>query len=185
MAKKILPSVEYLRQCLDYDPATGDLTWKERPREHFANERTWRNVNGQFAGRRALACKSPCKGLVGRIANQDVTAHRVIYKLVTGDEPFGEIDHIDGNRYNNRWENLRCVSHAENARNRARNKETNSLGHGVRLHQGAYEAVIKTGGKIIYLGRYKTEEQALAARKAAQEKLGFHPNHGRAPVVLS
>lgn len=179
MACKALPPVEYLRECFSYDPATGILTWLQRPREHFANEKTWRNINGQFAGKPALACWSPKKGCVGRIANLDVLAHRVIYKFVTGNEPDGVIDHIDGDRRNNRWANLRCVTPAVNARNRARNSRTTAIAHGVRWHQGGYEASIKHNKQQIYIGRFPAAEQAVEARRAVELSMGHHPNHGR------
>lgn len=44
---------QMLAQCLDYDSATGALTWRHRPREHFANTHAWSVGNSRFAGKPA------------------------------------------------------------------------------------------------------------------------------------
>ena len=48
-----MPSADYLRSCFDYNPETGDLYWKQRPREHFPSINAWHMWNTQHAGDRA------------------------------------------------------------------------------------------------------------------------------------
>jgi hypothetical protein len=107
-------------------------------------------------------------------------AHRLIWLLVYGEWPRQHIDHIDGNGLNNRIENLRDVSQTENNRNR-RNQSNNKTGIcGVYWYTRGkkWRAEIKVGGKQIHLGYFTDKAEAAAARKAAEQKYNFHPNHG-------
>ena len=50
MAAKELPSADYLRQCFEYDPSSGNLTWRRRPIDHFVDERASKIWNTRFSG---------------------------------------------------------------------------------------------------------------------------------------
>lgn len=78
-----------------------------------------------------------------------VLSHRLAWKLATGAWPAGEIDHIDGNGRNNRWENLRQVSSSENKANRATQKNCRSGFKGVHLDatHGLWCAAVQFQGK--------------------------------------
>jgi hypothetical protein len=98
--------------------------------------------------------------------------HRVIWKLHTGNEPGAHLDHIDGDKLNNRIENLREVSAEENARNKPKPKNNRSGFKGVCWEQGrGWKAYITAGGRQIKIGRFKRLEDAVAARHAAAERL--------------
>jgi hypothetical protein len=101
--------------------------------------------------------------------------------MMTGEKP-EQIDHINGDKTDNRWQNLRNVSNRENCKNAAigTNNTTGALGVWI-TRNGTYQADISVDGKKHYLGIYKTLEEAKSARKAAENKYGFHENHGRAP----
>lgn len=187
MAAKALPSQEVLRQLLDYDPATGALTWKPRAASNFpksskpnATSATW---NARFAGRPA--------GAVGVIGYHVVTidskhhyAHHIAWVLADGGGLSGvEIDHINGNRSDNRIENLRAVPKSENAKNKRLSRRNVSGISGVRLFKpnGKWTAEIQANGKRHYLGYFPSFDDAVAARKRAEVLLGFHENHGRSP----
>lgn len=171
MAKRQLPSQEVLRQLLDYNPETGRLFWKERPLE----QKRWNTKN---ACKEAFTANS--RGYkTGRIFDQQFFAHRVLWKLQFGTEP-DEVDHINGDRSDNRLRNLRDVSCADNGRNKAVPKN-NTTGHmGVyRARRGKWRACIQSGGKQVSLGEYPTIEEAVTARESAQLEFGYHENHGR------
>lgn len=171
MAKRQLPSPEVLRQLLSYAPETGKLFWKERPWE----AKRWNTKN---AGKEAFTADS--RGYkTGRIHDSQYFAHRVIWKLTYGTEP-DEVDHINGDRSDNRLSNLRDVTCAANGRNKAIPKN-NTTGHmGVyRGRRGKWRACIQSGGKQVSLGEYPTLEEAVAARDTAKLKFGYHENHGR------
>lgn len=108
--------------------------------------------------------------------------HRIIWLLTHGDWPRGCIDHINGDRTDNRPANLRDVTRQENSMNQALNSRNTSGVVGVRWREryGKWEAQIKVSGRHQYLGRFASFEAAVAARKEAERLNGFHPNHGRA-----
>lgn len=107
MEKKTLP-IEFLRAILESDPKTGVLTWRARPRSHFKQQWTYERWKWRFEGKRA--------GHVGvngyRHLNLGVElgsfkAHRIVWALAHGKWPDLTIDHINGERDDNRLENLR------------------------------------------------------------------------------
>jgi len=95
-------------------------------------------------------------------------AHRIIWKMVMGDEPM-MLDHINGDRGDNRLANLRVASCAENIRNSKRSKASRSGVKGVSFCKmtGQWRASITLNRKASNLGRYGSLEEAAQARKAA------------------
>jgi len=88
-------------------------------------------------------------------------------------KPF--VDHIDGDRKNNALSNLRWCTHAENMRNRKKQRNNTSEYTGVSFNKasGKWKAYITVGGKKKYLGRFHTKEEAAAVyREAAKEAFG-------------
>lgn len=107
-------------------------------------------------------------------------AHRVAWAMHYGEWPTGQIDHINGNRDDNRIANLRVVTPLENMRNR-RLQHKNHTGHqGIRpTKHGTWFASIGIANSLKVLGTFRSKEAAVAARKNAEIELGFHQNHGR------
>jgi hypothetical protein len=91
-----------------------------------------------------------------------------------------EIDHIDGNRANNQRSNLRVATHAENLRNRGKNRNNTSGFKGAFLQKlsGRYFAQICVDRRRIYLGTFNTPEEAHAAYMVAAHK--YHKEFARA-----
>lgn len=180
MATKPLPSQEVLRQLLDYDPETGVLRWKERGLEWFATKRAASTWNARFAGKPAFTAIDNNGYRNGHLLGMNCYAHRVIWKLVTGDEPI-KIDHISGDQSDNGWGNLRSVIHVENMKNQKRHKSNTSGFVGVHFYRatGRWAAYIGSGVGRHNLGHFESFEDAVRARKAAEAEYAFHPNHGR------
>jgi hypothetical protein len=116
--------VELLREILEFDLHTGEFRWKERPVEHFPNgkpspEKRCAMWNGKYAGKPALTCVDPRGYKKGEVSGVFVWAHRAAWALVSGRWPTLEIDHINRNKGDNRFRNLRQVTHRDNAKNRA------------------------------------------------------------------
>jgi hypothetical protein len=184
MATKSLPSPELLRKLLDYDPETGVLTWKERPKKMFKEQRlgnahsTW---NARWAGRPALGSENSSGYCEGAILGVPVRAHRVIWAMVHGEWPAKVVDHINGNPSDNRITNLRSCSQSENGKNAKRPADNKSGVIGVHKLKGSetWVATIKANGRNFHLGRFRSLEAATAARRAAEIEHNFHPNHGR------
>lgn len=183
---KVLPSKEELDKLLRYEPLTGLLFWRRREESTFVNigshslAHTCAKWNGRFADKEALT-KMNLGYRAGRINRDYVMAHRVIWKMVTDMDPI-QVDHIDGNRSNNRWENLRNVTATENRRNTVRRSDNTSGVVGVHWHKQARKWVASIVLRTAYLGAFDSFEEAVAARKAAEVEHGFHPNHGREAV---
>lgn len=115
------------------------------------------------------------------IDNKRYGAHNLVWLYKYGKFPDLQLDHINGVRKDNRFENLREVSHAENQRNKKLDKRNKfgypGIRHGKRL--GTYRACIGVNKTEIQLGTFSTLESAIAARVQAEIKYGFHENHGR------
>lgn len=186
MADRQLPSKEVLRQLLDYDPETGVLRWKERGPEWFEGTegRTAEHAANQFkarlAGKPALNMQGIKGYRCGRLLGLHVKSHRVIWKFVTGEDP-DQIDHINGDPSDNRLVNLRAATNEINSRNRKRRKDNSSgiVGLSRAEAKGRQSGwIVKANGQ--YIGHFKCIGQAIRARREAERRHGFHPNHGRA-----
>lgn len=92
-------------------------------------------------------------------------AHRVIFKMVTGREPQGLIDHRDLNRKNNRFENFREASDSQSSQHRSLSKRNTTGYKGVYLEKRSqrYVARITVNGARRELGYYPTAQEAHAA----------------------
>lgn len=113
-----------------------------------------------------------------RVNGRQFRVHRIVWLMTFGKWPVGQIDHINGIRHDNRIENMREVDAQGNQRNQHIRPDNTSGVTGVVLERGLWAARIKVDGKKFRLGRFKTKDEAAAARKAAEIVLGFHPNHG-------
>ena len=171
-----------LNDLLDYNPKTGDLVWKERPEHYFPHPRYKTRWDAKWAGKIAGSVfgykNSPNKYIRICIFKQNFRAHRIVWWMVTGEEPTKDIDHIDHDGLNNRFENLRLVSKKENQKNLSRNKNNTSGVTGVKKVRGKYHAVVQSDNRMIFLGSFDRFEDAVEARKEANTKYGFHENHG-------
>lgn len=175
------PTGAVLRQLLRYDPSTGRLYWRERD-ERFCPSNMIDLWNKRWAGQEALtaACKKGYRR--GRILTQQYLAHRVVWAMHYDEWP-AQIDHFNRNPSDNRISNLRAVVQSENMHNRSKQKNNTTGVTGVQrlgpASKAKFGAKIKINGSTLWLGSFATLEEAAAARKAAEQKLGFHPNHGR------
>lgn len=178
--QKPLPSLEYLKPCLDYSPDTGALTWKERPIEHFKDKQAISTWNTRFAGKDAGTVNS--KGYLAiRISGTSYLAHRLAWKLSTGDDPAEHIDHINGDKLDNRLCNLREATRPQNSRNRASQSNNTSGFKGAFWHKrdSKWVAQIRINGKKKHLGYFPTPEAAHHAYcQAATKYHGEFANFG-------
>ena len=170
-----------IRQLLDYDQETGALTWRPRRREAFSRYQDWKRWVNLFAGRVAGSNSGALGYRQVFIFRRNYKAHRVAWAIHYGEWPDGQIDHINGDTGDNRIENLRVVTNAENQRN-SKHRANNSSGR-IGVHWCAkgekWAATIAGGGRRVSLGLFVDFDAACAARAEAEREFGFHPNHGR------
>jgi len=117
---------------------------------------------------------------VANVLGKTIYAHRAAWAIQTGDWPEGVIDHVNGDKKDNRWENLRDVSSAQNQRN-MRKSIVNKSGYvGVYRKPGSrlWTASISSYGRSLNLGSYETAKEAALVRLGAQKALGFQSRHG-------
>lgn len=160
------------RELFQYVPETGDLLWKVREKK--------RGNYNQFAGKAAGSLHSNGYWWVG-VCGKQVMAHVIVWEMHNGPIPEGmEVDHINHVRTDNRLINLRLVTSQGNARNRSRLNTNTSGVTGVSYYKPTrkWKATIYVDSKPIHLGFFVDKEEAIAARKAAEVKYGFHINHG-------
>jgi len=186
---KNIISPENLQQIISYNPATGKLCWLtakpemfEPGKRHSAETRCaiW---NSKYSGRAALQHKDKDRPYAyGDIFGRKYYAHRVAFAIMTGRWP-EIIDHIDGNKSNNCWQNLREVTRTENMQNTSLRAD-NTSGHvGVSFdaNRGLWMSEIYVNGTKNFLGRYADKNEAITARIDAQRSAGFSPRHGTKP----
>lgn len=187
MAKKPLPTPDELRQLLRYEPETGKLFWKERGVEWFRStkgrsaEETCRLWNARWAGREALDTDGGAGYFVGTVLYKRAMTHQFVWAIATGEWPHLDIDHVDGDRKNNRIENLRHIGSVGNGRNRSTRPALSGLPRGVSYHkkyrEKNFRAAVHVGGKQIHLGLFSTAGEAHQAYREAALKLGFTERH--------
>ena len=176
---KLLPTQEVLKQLLTYNPMTGELHWKTRPKEMFESERIFKSWNARYAGQPAFTATDAKGYLVGAINSISCRAARVIYKLHHGIDA-EQVDHEDHDRKNNRISNLKNVSGLYNQKNMSKAKNNTSGTTGVcwSKQKEKWQARIKVKSKTIFIGYFDQLDDAIKARKQAERSHDFHPNHG-------
>ena len=174
-------TADLARELLAYDPSTGALTWKPRKPAHFTNspDVTCARWNGRNAGKLVPSGTSSHGYTMLSVQGRMHYAHRVIWLLVTGRWPANEIDHINGDRADNRFENLREATPTEQRRNAHKRFDNTSGFTGVKLRNGKYVAQIGLAGQVVHLGTFDCGYAALKARRAAEQVHGYSGRHGR------
>lgn len=160
----INPTQEKLREVFTYDPVKGTLKLRINTKQQLAD-----SIVGYPHNEGYIAI------LLG---NKGYLAHRLIWLMQTGEWP-KQIDHINHNRADNSWANLRNVVSRQNQLNTGLKRNNSSKVNGVRiLPSGRFCAFIMVNRVQISLGTYDTLEEATLVRQQANVKYGFHVNHG-------
>lgn len=139
-----------LRSVLDYNPITGVFVWKVR-----SSARTY---PGDVAG-----CKDKEGYRVIKFQRRVYFAHRLAWLYVYGEWPKAKTDHINGDKADNRIDNLRDVTQSQNMQNQYRamkNSRTGYLGVCTTEYANKFDAVININGKQVRLGRFDSPEKA-------------------------
>lgn len=152
-------NIERLHQLFDLDRESGTLRWKLRTNNRIKV--------GDVAG-------TPHRMgyLQVSVDGKQMLTHRIVFVLMHGYLP-ERIDHIDGNPMNNRPDNLRAASHAENMRNARRQHNNKSGVKGVYWNKkaGKWQAQCTANGRKFGIGYFADLEAAAAAVSAARVRL--------------
>ena len=157
------------REMFDYDPDTGVFV------RRISVARRKKALAGQIAG--SLSANGYLRVMID---GKSILLHRLAF-IYMGCQPPKCVDHINGDRTDNRWANLRAADHVINGRNTKR-PITNTSGFiGVSWDRftGKWVSQMRIGDERLFFGRFEHIEDAIAARKQAEKKYGFHKNHGR------
>lgn len=175
------PTQEQVKAVLDYNPDTGDFTWKENP---FVTNKGSKLQSVRYAGKKAGTVSSSgsksyvrinCRSLV----SHPMHAHRLACIYMVGYAP-EHVDHINGNGTDNRWCNLRFSDTKDNAKNVRKASNNTSGVTGVSKVKGkeVWRAYIKINQKTIWLGHFKSLADAAKARSEANKLFEFRDGHG-------
>jgi hypothetical protein len=154
-------TAEKLREILDYNPETGDFIWRIRPSAR--SRRRAGSVAGQTAnGRRVIVWQT-----------RRYAASRLAVLWMIGEWQSKFVDHIDRNPLNNRWSNLRQVTHHENCLNRLGRPRKENLPAGVQRNGKYFQGEIRIRGKRHCTRCFKNPDDAYSAyRKLARAVKG-------------
>lgn len=155
-AEKVKPEqsldVKQLFNYLSYNPDTGLFTW-------MMNTTRSKLVGG-------IAGNANKRGYISIWINSlQFSAHRLAWAMSNGEWPLLDIDHINGNKSDNRICNLRHASRSENMFNRGKNKNNSSGMKGVTFCKGTgrWRAQMMINRKAMTIGRFDSIEEASAA----------------------
>lgn len=157
-----------LKELLCYDPGTGVFTnlISRSPSAVAGAVAGWIDIHNGY--------------IQIQIDGRNYPSHRLAWLYVYGEFPIHEIDHTNGKRDDNRIVNLRAVTSSENSKN-SKIRSTNTSGiTGVSWckNSNKWMVQISDNKKQINLGRFSDKFEAICARKSAENRLGYHPNHG-------
>jgi hypothetical protein len=162
---------EYLDHRLKYDPLIGHFTWLYHPHSRSLNGTLAGNISTE--GYRAIG-----------IGSKSYYAHRLAWLVMEGVLPTKgtSIDHIDGDRLNNAWGNLRLATKSQNGQN-SKLKVTNSSGiKGVHWHAASktWVVAIMLDYRNYHGGYYTSLPKAELAAINLRNKLhSEYANHGQ------
>lgn len=152
-----------LKEVLSYEIATGEFSWLISSGKAKVGKTA--GTTDKWQGRRVI--------IIDKVKYK---AHRLAWLYVYGKWPSGMLDHINGDPKDNRIENLRECSHAENMQNHSSSGYGKSGYLGVTADRGKWKASICKDGKTRNLGRFDSPEAAHDAYSKAKEELHlFNP----------
>lgn len=172
-----------LKELIEYDQNTGVVTWKTRDVRWFKDEQQWcaDSWNTRYAGKvvgTPIHKDSGKTYLQAVLFDSWVLVHNLISIYMLGEVVL--LDHIDGDGTNNKWDNLRKVTHSGNSRNMRKSTRNTSgvVGVSWQSARGMWLASINTDKGRKFLGRFKNFDEAVTVRKAAEIEHNYHSNHG-------
>lgn len=161
-------TADTVRELLDYNPLTGELTWRLRPMKYFktpVDQRKWNNRN---AYKPALTSINPKTGnRYGFVLGEIQTARRVVWLWMTGAWPHGVVSHVNDKRDDLTWKYLRDWSKSWVSIRASPVKNKYGVRGVTRDKAGRY--VVRVGGK--FHGAYDSLNKARQHRRKINQAL--------------
>lgn len=151
-----------ISKYLSYNPENGVFTWVGVPL-HGKKE---------LLGTRAGTVHKHGYRVI-RLHGKQHRAARLAWLFSNGEWPINTIDHKNGNRDDDRIENLREATKAEQNQNIVRSENSSTGIQGVYFNSGKWRVMIGVSRKLVWLGSYDSKDEAIEARKAGKAK--YHP----------
>ena len=182
-----LPELSYLKERLLYEPNTGEVRWMTRPVEHFKD--TAHMTREQNCDKWNARHANKVAGTTTKLGYRQISldgvlylGHRLAFFMGNGLEP-RLIDHLNGDRSDNRLCNLACVVQADNNKNSSIRSDNTTGIAGVRFtphisKRSPWRVDGYIGGKLTYVGAYSTLLEAAASRKSWMNRNGYSFRHG-------
>lgn len=163
-----LPIPEECREVFTYCKDTGRITRVTNPPR-----------GPRTAGKLVDNWKCPAGYRKVRWSPHNLTAHRLVWFLHYGEQPPEYIDHINGDRTDNRPENLRKACHHTNLANAKRREDNKSGVKGVRRSGNKWIGSVSFKGDRHYVGPFtEIAEAEIAVRQLREQLHGDFTNHG-------
>lgn len=160
-----LPSIAELQARYAYDPATGEISIRPR----VGDDPYIVAYNRRYAGR-VIGFPMNVGYLFVVVMGQHMLAHRVGWAIHHGEWP-DELDHRDGNKLNNRLDNLRPATRVQNMANLPARSKSGFKGVKQSRTGKRWCAYILRHGKTVYLGTFDERERAAEAYASAAREL--------------
>lgn len=153
-----MKSIEKIPEYLRYDPETGEFIRL--------------TTRGGYMAGTVAGCRNADGYTLIQVDGKQFMAHRLAILDQTGTWPTEDVDHINGDRSDNRIANLRVVSRSVNMQNLKRSHKDNTTGFlGVVPNHAQFAAQIRIDGKNVHLGNFNTPEEAHEAYLIAKRAI--------------
>jgi hypothetical protein len=154
-----MPPLSFFQERLEYNAETGEFTWLG-------------DFNAKRVGRRAGTTVGVKGYRTITIKKRRFYEHRIAWYMMTGEDPTSfEIDHINGDKTDNRFCNLRLATSQTNKANCKLTASNSSGFKGVHARGSRWIAGITHNRKMIHIGMFKTAEEAARAYDAKAVEL--------------
>ena len=154
-----MPPLNFFQERLEYNAETGEFTWLG-------------DFNAKRVGRRAGTTIGSKGYRTITIKKRRYYEHRIAWYMMTGNDPTGlEIDHINGDKSDNRFSNLRMATCQQNKVNCGLSVNNTSGYKGVTKNRKAWIASIMKDRQYVYIGSFETPEEAAKAYDAKAVEL--------------
>ncbi len=171
-------SVDALRRIMRYDEDSGKLFWLTRTEDMFTATASRSSLhlcrwwNSKNAGKEAVSGTTAAGYLRSTVQGRDILAHRAAWALFFGEWPTAILDHINGDRSDNRMANLRQVSASESRQNVRHERGAASRFKGVHADgRGRWRSSIMKDGSKTHIGMFSCEVEAAKAYDAKAREI--------------